>query len=97
MLVLPILDRSAIPFLRRFESLGRRSYGIYLTHFVLINIAVIVTSRPVFRLARTPLLVYPAFLVAALGLSLALMNAMARAVPTRRIYRYVFGIVPPAA
>jgi peptidoglycan/LPS O-acetylase OafA/YrhL len=95
MFILPTIDRRSIPWLDAFERLGRRSYGIYLSHFVAINAVVLTIGRGTPGLERLPLVVVPAFLIAALGLSLGLMEVMARAVPVRRIYRYAFGIVPP--
>ena len=92
MFVLPVLDRSSIPFLRSFESLGRRSYGIYLVHFVVLNVAVALTSR--LDLSGFHLIVAPTLFAIGLGVPLLFMRAMAGAAVGRRVYRYVFGIVP---
>jgi peptidoglycan/LPS O-acetylase OafA/YrhL len=92
MFVLPVVDRGSIPLLKFFEWLGRRSYGIYLAHFVIINGIVLLAGA---WLAGRPLVVFPVFLVATLGLSLLLMEALTRARIGRQIYRHVFGIVAP--
>jgi fucose 4-O-acetylase-like acetyltransferase len=93
MFVLPIIDRSSIPLLRRFEFLGRRSYGVYLVHFALLNLLVLVVVR--LRLDRLPIVVFPTLLLSALGLALVLMDITARSSRAGRAYRYVFGTVPP--
>lgn len=95
MFVMPTIDRRSIPLLAWFEWLGRRSYGIYLAHFVVINALVFGLARTSLPLQRLPLLIYPGLLIATLGLSLLLMEALGRLNLGRRIYRHVFGIVPP--
>jgi surface polysaccharide O-acyltransferase-like enzyme len=93
MLLLPVVSRASIPLVDRFEELGRRSYGIYLVHFVVINalVALASVSPPALRL---PALVFPAFLALTLALTLLVMHGMERSALTRRIYRHLFGIVP---
>jgi peptidoglycan/LPS O-acetylase OafA/YrhL len=93
MFLLPTIDRASIPFLEFFERLGRRSYGIYLSHFVILNAVVMVFTRSG-QVPAAALLV-PLFFGAALGLSLFLMGTLAKVTPARRVYRYLFGIVPP--
>lgn len=95
MFVLPTIDRQSIPFLDAFERLGRRSYGVYLTHFIVLNVIVLALGD--LRMPGLALIVIPVCLVAALGLSLSLMDVMARAKTGRRVYRFLFGIVPPPA
>lgn len=97
MFLLPTIDRGWVPSVRRFELLGKRSYGIYLSHFVFINLIVFFILRSGVDLGNVRFLTFPVFFVLALGLSLLLMEGMTKASPARRIYRYVFGIVPPAA
>ncbi len=97
MFLLPTINRDWIPLLRRFEELGKRSYGIYLSHFVFISALVFGAIRSYAGLERAPLFVFPSLFILTLGSSLVLMEAMARIVSTRNIYRYFFGIAPPAA
>lgn len=97
MLVLPTLDRSSIPFVRSLEYVGRRSYGIYLSHFVLLNLVLLPASGlrlegPVTLLAATVVL-----FVLGLGLPLLLMHVLTRASTGRRVFRPLFGIAPPFA
>jgi peptidoglycan/LPS O-acetylase OafA/YrhL len=96
MFLLPTINRASIPFLGYLEDLGRRSYGIYLAHFVVINAAVFGASKSNVRFESIPIVVFPFLFVTALGTSLIMMEAMARIVPARKFYRYLFGIVPPA-
>jgi surface polysaccharide O-acyltransferase-like enzyme len=97
MLLLPVISRDSIPLVRRFELLGKRSYGIYLAHFVFINIAAFLAgSMSVSRVGGMWLVIVPAFFLTALGMALLLMDVMTRVQPARTLYRYVFGIAPPA-
>jgi surface polysaccharide O-acyltransferase-like enzyme len=96
MFVMPVIDRAWIPRFAWFEWLGRRSYGIYLSHFVAINLMVIALGRWIPLPAVSAFVVYPLFLVIALGFPLLLMEAAARSAAGRRAYRFVFGIPPPA-
>ena len=83
--------------MRRFELLGKRSYGIYLAHFIFINVAAfLVGSTSVSRVDGLWLAIVPVFYLAALGMALLLMDVMTRVQPARTLYRYVFGIAPPA-
>jgi fucose 4-O-acetylase-like acetyltransferase len=93
MFVLPTIDRGAIPWLARFEALGRRSYGIYLSHFVVLTVVTWTVLRV--PAARWAPVVFPAFCAIGLGVSLGLMTLLARPGPLRRVYRHLFGIVPP--
>jgi peptidoglycan/LPS O-acetylase OafA/YrhL len=40
MLVLPLIQRKAIPLVSWFETLGKRSYGLYLTNLLVITLLV---------------------------------------------------------
>lgn len=95
-LLLPLVSRNSIPLLGLFEMLGRRSYGIYLAHFVAINAAVFLATQFAPLVPSLTPAIFPALLVGALLTPLLLMDAMTRVVPARRLFRYVFGIVPPA-
>ena len=95
MFLLPAIERDWIPFLGPFERLGRRSYGVYLTHFVIINALAFALGRWFPYLGTQPLIAYPVLLVGTLGLSLLLMDVASRLTMGRRAFRYLFGIVPP--
>jgi surface polysaccharide O-acyltransferase-like enzyme len=98
MFVLPTIDRRWVPSVRHFELLGKRSYGVYLSHFVFINLIVFLVVKSRLGLGgHAALLLFPVFFVLALGSALLLMEGMTKATPARRVYRYMFGIVPPVA
>jgi fucose 4-O-acetylase-like acetyltransferase len=96
MFLLPVVDRAWIPRFATFEWLGRRSYGIYLSHFVAVNVLAIALGPWIPLPAAFSLVVYPLFLLVALGFPLLLMEGAGRAGAGRRAYRFVFGIPPPA-
>lgn len=91
MLLLPIISRNTIPQVGRFEQVGRRSYGIYLTHFIVLELVLFTLRQLTPGLAGWPLLVFPLLFVAALFVPLWVMEWAAKRPSTRRVYRYVFG------
>jgi membrane-bound acyltransferase YfiQ involved in biofilm formation len=97
MCLLPIIHRQWLPAVNRLEMLGRRSYAIYLGHFVVINLLVLIATSSTFDFRGLPAVVFPLFFVVALGTPVVAMNVMTTVPPARRVYRYLFGIVPPAA
>lgn len=89
-LLLPTIQRDQIPAARVLERIGKRVYGIYLTHLIVLDLVLIAISGLAPWLFDWPVLLFPLLFIAALGIPLALMNGMARS-PTRPAYRYVFG------
>lgn len=85
-----IIQRNAIPQVRAFEQLGKRSYGVYLMHLSVLWITVVVLEAVAPALFGVQILLQPILFLATLGGPLALMRAAA-ALPTRKAYRYVFG------
>lgn len=96
MFVLPAIERASIPWTRAFEFLGKRSYGIYLIHFVVIVLLFALTRITGDGLASRPGLLFPALFFLALGTPLAILDVSARGLIPSRIYRYVFGLPYPA-
>jgi surface polysaccharide O-acyltransferase-like enzyme len=94
MFVLPTIDRDSIPGAKRLESIGKQSYGIYLVHFVVLNIVAALWLDTTSSLRYG---VYPVFIALALGVPLLMMDALQRVPRVRKIYRYVFGFAPPPA
>ena len=89
-LLLPVLDRGSIPMVKRLEEIGKRSYGLYLTHLivldlVLLGIGFIWPSLFNYQV----LLLLPLFLIA-LTVPLSLMRALSRS-RAKVIYRYLLG------
>jgi surface polysaccharide O-acyltransferase-like enzyme len=95
MLVLPTITRAAVPFVDRLELLGRRSYGIYLAHYLAMFLAVSVAQRAGLRLEGQALVLFPAVLLVGLGAPLLMMRLVGKHGLTRPAYRYVFGAVAP--
>lgn len=94
MFLLPIINRTSIPFLSRFEQIGRRSYGIYLTHFVVLDLVPfllvnVIASGPL--TVPTAVVVYPLMFASALLLPLLTMEWASKRPSTRKMYRYIFG------
>ena len=89
-LCLPLIPRQSIPQVRRLEGVGKHSYGIYLTHLLVLDLALWVI------VATVPGLLNYQFVVMLIGVALGVlipltvMNWAAR-LPTRRVYRYIFG------
>lgn len=90
MLLLPLIQRKAIPLVSWFETLGKRSYGLYLTNLLVITLLVaLVKSRAPWLLQIQSAL---AILLAAITLSSvpAAMQWIERK-GGRQVYRYLFG------
>lgn len=91
MLLLPVIERKSIPKVRWFEQVGKRSYGVYLAHFIVIDLTVLLIDTLVPGLFDYAIIIYPLFFVLALEIPLLLMDAMSKRPSTRKVYRYVFG------
>ena len=79
-----------LPFGRRVENLGSRSYGIYLTHAIFIQY----TARLIYHLAPKllayQLVLLPVFLLVGLAGPLVMM-ALVERTALRRYYKLIFG------
>lgn len=91
MFLLPVINRNSIPSVSRFEQVGRRSYGIYLIHFIVLDWVLLGISWLLPGLFDYPLLVYPLLFVVALFAPLLFMEWVSKRPSTRKVYRYVFG------
>jgi peptidoglycan/LPS O-acetylase OafA/YrhL len=89
-LLLPSIKRDQIPYARRLEMVGKRSYGLYLMHFNFINIALFGISFIFPELLGFRIVLLPFLFVIGLTIPLALMNGLAR-FSKIGTYRYVFG------
>ena len=89
-LMLPGIKRDSIPLARSLERVGRRTYGIYLTHLTVIYLVVELLLDLLPALAGYPMLLSLLLFMAGLEAPLLLMEAASRG-PTKRFYRYVFG------
>lgn len=89
-LALPAFTRERIPLVRAFEKLGKRSYGLYLTHLIVLDTMVLFLISMAPWVIRLPWLLFPLLFVLGLLVPMAIMELVARG-PTRRVYRYIFG------
>jgi membrane-bound acyltransferase YfiQ involved in biofilm formation len=89
-LVLPTVQRNAIPLVKQLEAVGRRSYGVYLTHLFVLDLSLLLIETLIPGLLGFQALVVLILLPLGLLVPLAIMNGFAR-LPTRGVYRYIFG------
>jgi peptidoglycan/LPS O-acetylase OafA/YrhL len=87
----PTIQRNAIPQVRQLEKIGKRSYGLYLSHLVVINCILIIIELVVPWLFNYQLLLVAILFTTTLATSLGLMNGFAQLPKMRPAYRYVFG------
>lgn len=89
-LLLLIVDRKSIPLARMMESIGKRSYGLYLSHLIVLDGILwwVVLAEP--DLLKYRLLFLPVLFVLGLAVPLLIMNAASRT-PGRAVVRYIFG------
>jgi peptidoglycan/LPS O-acetylase OafA/YrhL len=89
-LVVPAISRDQIPWVRTLEKIGKRSYGLYLTHLIILNLCLLLIQGLVRGVLRSPFLLFPILLALGIVIPMVLMELAARG-PTRRVYRYLFG------
>ena len=89
-LLVPVIERNSLPLVRQLEKVGKKAYGLYLTHLLILEIIVLLIGTLWPPLFGYSLIVYPLLFGLALYLPLLLMDGVARA-PTRPAYRYLFG------
>ena len=89
-LVVPVIQRDWIPARRFFESIGKVAYGLYLIHFILINVLVL-TFRAVFPwLLDQPYILYLSLLLLALFIPLKVISWINQS-RFSRVSPYLFG------
>jgi len=89
-LAIPAIGRDRIPWVRSFERIGRRSYGLYLTHLIVLDLVVLLISSTLAGLLRLPLLLFPILFALGVIIPIAIMEMAARG-PIRPYYRLIFG------
>jgi peptidoglycan/LPS O-acetylase OafA/YrhL len=89
-LLLPIIKRDAIPWVRFFERLGRRTYGIYLTHLLILNLLLYGLAYWLPGLFQFAILTSFLFFIVGFGIPLFVMEYVAKS-PVKQVYRYMFG------
>jgi peptidoglycan/LPS O-acetylase OafA/YrhL len=89
-LALPAISRQSIPIFRQFEDLGKRSYGLYLTHLIIIDLSLLVLGLILKGIIGLHIVLFPLLFVMGLFIPLGIMNLASRG-RVKRAYRYVFG------
>ena len=89
-LVIPGISRDRLPLVKTLEHIGRRSYGLYLTHRFALEGVLIGIQLAIPALFELPLILFPLLFFAGLLIPLWVMELFGRG-PTKRIYRYLFG------
>ena len=90
MLLLPFISRNSIPFVRFFEGLGKRSYGIYFMNLIIIKLLVFLLANifpAIFRVETLLVIILSIFTYFTTTL---LMEKLEKS-SARKFYRYIFG------
>ena len=85
-----LFDKVELPLGRQISDLGAKSYGIYLTHALVIEYTARVIYKVYPPLLGNQFLFQPLLILVGLGIPL-LMMAVVKKTPLRSIYTYVFG------
>jgi peptidoglycan/LPS O-acetylase OafA/YrhL len=89
-LLAPQIKREWLPAVKALEYIGKRSYGVYFTQLLMIDILYLGVQQWLPWLIDVPLLLVPAIFALGLGIPLLIMYLFS-AKPSRVAYRYVFG------
>lgn len=87
---LPVMKRNWIPGIRTFESVGKRAFGLYLMHLLVINFALLLAYDLFPPILQYQILLQPVLFLLAVGIPLFIMNLAARYLKGGA-YRYIFG------
>jgi len=90
-LFIPTIKRNSIPAVRQLEEIGKRSYGLYLSHLIVLTFVLLAIRSFIPWLLNYQFLLFPLLFAAGLGIPMAVMSRLARLPATRSVYRYVFG------
>jgi peptidoglycan/LPS O-acetylase OafA/YrhL len=88
--VVPVIQRQSIPWLRQFERIGKKAYGLYLTHLLMVNLVLAGIQFIAPWAISILLMTIPLSFLVALSIPLWVMDSIER-LPRLNIYRYVFG------
>lgn len=89
-LLLPAIKREAIPFVRQLERIGKRSYGVYLTSLIVVNLVLIGIELIIPAFFSLYAVFFPLLFVMTLLIPLLLMEVSAKGA-IKPVYRYIFG------
>ncbi|MCA9933483.1 MAG: acyltransferase [Ardenticatenaceae bacterium] len=91
MMVMPLISRTAVPQVRRVEQVSKRSYGLYLIHFTLIDVLLFAISSFAPGLFRVQLLLMPLMFVLGFTIPIFVMERLSQMKQVRPVYQYIFG------
>lgn len=83
-------DQISVPFRKFVIKLGTNSYGLYLSHYVILGVLAKLFERFLPWVALQGWLFFPLLFILTVALAVLLMEATAK-LPTKRFYRYIFG------
>jgi peptidoglycan/LPS O-acetylase OafA/YrhL len=86
----PTLRRDSIPMVRELEKIGRSAYGLYLTNLIVLELVLLGIHFLLPWLFSYQALLQPILFTVGLVGPLVLMKSVMH-LPTRPVYRYVFG------
>jgi peptidoglycan/LPS O-acetylase OafA/YrhL len=89
-LLVPLIKRNWIPKVSQLEYVGKRSYGVYLVHLLVIDVALWAIHDSMPGLNGFPILVALPVFILALAIPLWIMHLLS-APSTRFVHHYVFG------
>jgi peptidoglycan/LPS O-acetylase OafA/YrhL len=90
MLLLPFINRNSIPFVRFFEGLGKRSYGIYFMNLIIIKLLVFLFANIFPTIFRVETLLVIILSIFTYFITTFLMEKLEKS-SARKYYRYIFG------
>lgn len=89
-LLFPLIPRKSIPFVQKFEKLGKRAYGLYLTNLISLSIALVgIRTWSAWLLGQLSLLV-PVLIIFTVMIQWVLLRLL-EMLPVPGIQRYAFG------
>jgi len=89
-MILPVIDRQSIPLVEALETIGKRSYGLYLTQLLVLDLTLLAAGTFVPWLLGYSVALFPLLFMSAIAVPLLVMQGLARS-PARAVHRYVFG------
>jgi peptidoglycan/LPS O-acetylase OafA/YrhL len=90
MCLLPVIKRNSIPVVHRLEEVGKKSYGLYLMHLIVLSFGFLAVQLLAPWLLSYPILVAPILFALGVVIPVAVMNGAMRLM-SRAPYRRVFG------
>ena len=89
-LLLTMIERESIPSLDLLESIGKRSYGLYLSNLIVLDLALLALANIKPGLLEYRIAFIPLLYIVAIQVPMLVMKGLART-RVRTFYRYIFG------